>query len=187
MVHQPNVIQPTWHNCRKHWSQNCLASLWNAGVPNVCYSQWTLLVSALTSWGVRKWVGQLFVRVSVCTHACSEARCIECWQLLSHLSNTSSYCCVTAGMLYTHHTHSLTHSLTHSHSGCPSCIVWISLTRDISKSCLVHFLSTFQVVIFIILSSTPSHWVTQQRKVSSRMCVTFPHVSSQPYALVVKV
>ncbi|XP_055725810.1 oligophrenin-1-like isoform X5 [Salvelinus fontinalis] len=30
MVHYPKDIQPTWHNCGKHWSQHGPASLWNA-------------------------------------------------------------------------------------------------------------------------------------------------------------
>ena len=30
MIHHPKDIQPTWHNCGKHWSQHRPASLWNA-------------------------------------------------------------------------------------------------------------------------------------------------------------
>ena len=30
MVHHPKGIQPTWHNCGKHWSQHGSTSLWNA-------------------------------------------------------------------------------------------------------------------------------------------------------------
>ena len=49
MVHHPNDIQTTWHNCGKHWSQHGPASLWNAwhlietmpwwiGCTNTCFN-----------------------------------------------------------------------------------------------------------------------------------------------------
>jgi hypothetical protein len=49
MVHHPNDIQTTWHNCGKHWSHHGPASLWNAwhlvetmpwwiGCTNTCFN-----------------------------------------------------------------------------------------------------------------------------------------------------